>query len=268
MHSMNQIKQRISFSAVRIACVIAIPALLTACATGPAPAKDIQTAPDGILSKDFTGAYVSPSLRAKLLAVELPEHKKYSEIKIKFNQYLKTIGDKEDRVAYPEYTFRPVEGNLFQEIRDISNNGFLATRTLVLSWAGLLTLRWDQASSDLQFSRAGFELKDFKPFKFNPAKMSVGDKFNYEYQFGNRPQAFNLNTAKVNCTVQKIAPAAEMNKSIDGKAVWFDCDTTFSAASPSRNKFVFLVDYGLALNTEFVTAERSNRFEVKEFLVK
>jgi len=240
---------------------------LTGCA-GPQRAKDINANLDSYLDKEFTIAYVSPGLRSKINDVGLTAPSPAKEITMKFNQRVKLLGDQTEKIAQPEFRLRNLGGGYYQDIRDIQNNGYLATRFVYLTWAGLLPLKAEQLASDRDFPIPTGEVKDITPFKFNPSQLKTGDRFNYEFKIGSRPQAFNLGSERADCVVDNVAPASQLHRSVPGTGVWISCDMAVERGQPSKNKAVFLVDYGYAVFTEFRSPSRTSTYELIDFAVK
>ncbi|MGK6306076.1 hypothetical protein [Variovorax sp. DT-64] len=242
----------------------AFAAVLAGCAAYPTVEK-IDADFSGYLTKEYTTAYPSAALKAKLTDVGLKPKAGVGDIAIKMTLRQSGVGDQAPKVTPYDVKFTNLGDGFYREVRELRNNDFLTARFVYLHWAGFFQLRSDAIIKGDTFPVPYNEVKDVVPFKFAPASMKIGDKLLTEAKYGNRPQAFNFLTENSECVVEKIGSAAALNTNISGNAVWFACSTKTDKGFETKKKSVFLTDYALALPLEFRSPQRTQDFEINDF---
>lgn len=242
----------------------AVAAVLAGCAAYPTVEK-IDADFSGFLEQEYSAAYPSAALRAKLTEVGLKPKAGVRDLSVKITLRQSGVGDQAPKVNPYDIKFTSLGDGFYREVRELRNNGFLTARFVYLSWAGFFQLKSDTLIKGDTFPVAYPEIKDVVPFKFAPSGMKVGDNLVTEAKFGNRPQAFNFGTESSECVAEKIASASTVNRNISGNAVWFTCSTKTDKGFETKRKSVYLTDYALALPLEVRTPTRTQEYEITDF---
>lgn len=242
--------------------------MLTGCGTMPTEVKEVNANPDAFLAKNYTLQALRPAYVESLKAVGAPGPTNFKEVTFKFEYRYRALGATDDSITVPQSTFRPLGNGIFQQMRTLENNGFLVSRNFGLIFLGVLPLKKESASPQNKVTILDSAVKDIKPFKFEPAKMTTGSKFVVDYAMGFPMQEFNFRWYKMACTTVKTGSASEVHPKIKGQAIWFDCEGTSEAGAPSKASTVYFNQYGLMLQTKFADSRYSGSEVITDFTEK
>ena len=239
---------------------------LAGCGTPPSDVKEVNANPDAFLAKNFTLQAIRPGFAESLKAVDAPGPTSFKEVTFKFEHRYRGIGAKEDSVTAPQTSFRPLGNGFFQEIRYLENNGFPVRRTFVLSFLGAMSLKREEASYQAKMTTFGSAIKDIKPFKFTPVKLTPGNKLTIDYAVGFPLQEFNFRWNKMACTSEKTGSAAELHPKIKGEAIWLACEGSNDTGAQSKNTSVYFTQYGMMLTMAYADPSFSSQDRITDFI--
>ncbi|ATA55181.1 hypothetical protein CKY39_19665 [Variovorax boronicumulans] len=239
---------------------------LTGCGTMPTEVKEANANPDAFLAKNYTLQALRPGYVDTLKSVGAPGPTNFKEITFKLEYRHRALGAATDAVTTPQLSYRPLGNGFFQQIRTLENNGFLVNRSFILSFLGVLTLKKENASPQSKMTVLDGAVKDIKPFKFEPAKLTEpGSKLVVDFATGFPMQEFNFRWNKMACTTVKAGSAAELHPKIKGQAIWFDCEGTSEVGAPSKGSSVYLSQYGVMMQTKFADSRYSGTEVITDF---
>jgi hypothetical protein len=243
-------------------------AALTAGCASVTSVQDANANPDAFLAKRFTLAEVNTSVMNTIKASGTPGPMTFKEATFKLDHSYRQFGAQVDSVSHPEVSFRPLGNGFFQEIRTLENNGFQVGKTFVLTYLGALSLKRESAYLADARLIPYQEVKNIKTFKWLPSNYAPGSKLVLDYEIGNPPQLFNLRPGKVECAVDKVVKAAELNAKIKGNAVWMACNSTTDTGKASRSRVAYFENYGIGLSMEFSSSDLVSSEKIADFIEK
>lgn len=239
---------------------------LAGCGTPPTEVKEANANPDAFLAKNYTLQALRPSYVETLKAVGAPGPTDFKEITFKFDHRYRNIGATEDSVTAPQATYRPLGNGFFQHVRTLENNGFLVNRSYELTFLGALSLKKENAYTNAKLTTFESVVKEVKPFKLDPSKLTLGSKFSVDYGNAFPLQEFNFRWSKVTCTTERLGAASEIHPKIRGSAVWLACNATHEAGGESKFTNVYFAQYGLLLATKYADSRFTAADTVTDFI--
>jgi hypothetical protein len=156
-------------------------------------------------------------------------------------------------------------GGPFVAILEDSNaNGVLTQSSFILSYRGILNLRY-------QFVRPGqinasriMETTDITDFS-SALALKPGSDLTYNFIDSPTIQIANFKRYKVTCKAGTPVPASTLFSKLEGDAINLKCQTFDEfGASIDSNERMYLVKYGYALTTKHSTPTYTTEFEITD----
>src|SRR5262249_19871848 len=214
----------IMIETTRISLGLAAVFALSGCAgMRPTPVKDILAQPGAYLDKNFTMAAARPEVSNSIGAVDhqsLSFHKVVLKMKVEQQFGAKDVNRPE---VFDTETYVNLGGPYVQRIAEGISNQLSVSQTYMLSYRGLLSLRWQDVRLGATYAAPIDEIKSFKNVPAWPASGPGSGGFDYEYQWAPTFQIANYLDRREHCDFGKIVDAASINPKLRGQAQMLDC---------------------------------------------
>ncbi|WP_169151528.1 hypothetical protein [Azoarcus sp. TTM-91] len=219
--------------------------------------KEVMSDQPAYLSKHFTIATLSPNLLKKLPADSIQPAQKPLVLLAEVD-YEGVDGKKE--TWQNKVTFTDLGQGIFQYVAEASSNDIPFKVNYGLNYRGLIDLRWQNVPLVRGMTDPLVEVKDIKRFDALPS--AENQEFTVEFLSGNEIRLANFIEARRSCKATRLLAAADIHKKLEGKALEMECQMFVENLLDSRGKWVFLQNYGIAIQTEEVATRRKAVFRV------
>lgn len=220
--------------------------LLAAC-TSVSTVKEVTSDPSAYLSKKFTTASLSPSFMKKLPTDTIRSGQGRISLVTESN-YEAADGKKE--TWKNKITLTDLGQGIFQKTMELSNNDIPYKVHYGLTYRGIMDLRWQAVPLRGSMTEPLYEVKDVTRFDSFPT--TENQEFTVDYSSGNEVQIAGFLSARKSCKATRILAAGDIHKKLDGKGLEIECQQFSNNLVQSRGKWVFLQNYGVAIQTESV----------------
>lgn len=218
--------------------------LLTAC-TSVSSVKEVTSDPSAYLAKKFVKASLSPSLVKKLPADDIRSGRAQISLVTESN-YEAADGKKE--TWKNKITLIDLGQGVFQKTVEQSNNNIPFKVHYGLTYRGLMDLRWQSVPLRRSITEPLFEVKDVT--RFDALPIAENQEFTVDYSSGNEVQIAGFFSARKSCKATRQLAAQDIHKKLDGKGLEIECQQFSNNLVENRSKWVFLQNYGIAIQTE------------------
>jgi hypothetical protein len=99
-----------------------------------------------------------------------------------------------------------------------------------------------------------YEMKSLTSIHPSPLKPAKQNEYIIEWTSGNSLALMNFKPGSVSCKSEKYVPASSVHAKLLGNALNFKCESFSEGTLSSKQKFVFLQQYGIFVLMENTTA--------------
>jgi hypothetical protein len=251
-----------------MAVVTAVTAAASLAACAPANVKDVVADKNAYMEKHFAMTTARQAVVATISPADTTP--------LPFQKMTFTV------VVEPEYgnkdasrpaiggimTYVNVGGPYVQRLVEESSNQLPILQTYMLSYRGLMSVRWQDVHLNSPMANQLLEMKSIKPIPAWPTGTLKSD-LDYEYQYGLEMQIANFYKAHVHCQPGEVFPASRIHSKLVGEAQMLDCQQVNSnGVVNKRTKEAYLSHYGIVFMTHIDNVNSATTIRVTDVQVQ
>jgi len=235
--------------------------LLAACAAPPPTVSERPPAEqDPFVSRKFAPEYLAPAVARKIPpGAGSP---RFGVITIATVVNTIEIGGRLE-TSNVALRFTDVGNGLMQRVSELSKVGIAFGSTYSLTYKGLADLKLQDVPLRSTVTRPVIEWKDVSRFDALPSE--PGREFSFHYATGLESQRSNFLSIQNNCKSTRKVPAMTLHPRIQGDALELECRLSSNNALQSSSKWMLLLAYGMAVETEHTRATSRSTTRITDF---
>jgi hypothetical protein len=242
-----QIKKTSVLTGVSLASI----ALLSGCAQF-VPVKDIARDKPGYLATHFSIESLPSGVRDKLPAPG--EHTLPFKILTMSGTLSGHVGAVAMKSDFKATLINAKDTGLVQQVLETSSNDVPSGATFSLSYLNVYSLKQETASYSQTMAFIPFVVHDSdnNQFAFDAPKEDT--TYTTTFKVGTTVQITNFRTTVSRCHTGHYYPASQVNATLTGKAIDFDCEDTKDGIIQNKTRRTYLTEYGIGVSRSLATS--------------
>ena len=240
-------------------------ALVTSGCANIVETKTIVSNSNEYMAENFTPMQLAQPIRDVLNRGET-----YPKLfsKIDFTTTVETEDDKKISTITGKGTYTSLGNGYIQSRIEFAKNDVPYRINLDLLYAGIQTLKFQSAYTNLKNAQNSYEVKEIVQFDRGVAKPKEGQSYVYFTKLGIQTQLSNLIEYRETCVAGNAIEASTLHASLTGQAIPLECTRTgTSGLVTGKNKYLWVEKVGVAFLTESTSSSAISRYKFNTFSI-